>query len=344
MVSTPPRTREPRCPHRCRFTSRSDRRPVGAAGTPSSPPATGRGRPRRWPVRGLVDGSVTAFGPVVHGETSPSGTARGSACTPLFACWQLLGVWGRVETALREAADTAGKLSWQVSVGSTTARGHIHAVGARRDSVDRVVGEPDHHAWGRSRGGWGTKTHAAVEPAPRGALIPARRDRTTTWNTLTARSEKSPALRPPPRRLEEVGFHPGRRWIEAWGRLTPTRSNSWRRLVPGDTLSRTVAARGLAGRVADADPTTVKPSTWRPTRRTSGCTSTVARRVASSDPAHRGSPRRLYAALLAGGRVDHAAGSTRRCPPRTVRYIATILGRALKDAKEAAYRAKPADR
>jgi len=81
----------------------------------------------------------------------------------LFACWQLLGVWARVEAALREAADAAGKVSWQVSVDSTTARAHIHAAGARRDSVDRVAGEPDHHALGRSRGGWGTKTHAAVD-------------------------------------------------------------------------------------------------------------------------------------------------------------------------------------
>ena len=81
----------------------------------------------------------------------------------LFACWQLLGVWARVEAALRAAADAAGKLSWQVSVDSTTARAHIHAAGARRDSVDRVAGEPDHHALGRSRGGWGTKTHAAID-------------------------------------------------------------------------------------------------------------------------------------------------------------------------------------
>ena len=72
-------------------------------------------------------------------------------------------MWGRVEAALREAADAAGKLSWQVSVDSTTARAHIHAAGARRDSAERVVGEPEHHALGRSRGGWGTKTHAAVD-------------------------------------------------------------------------------------------------------------------------------------------------------------------------------------
>lgn len=39
---------------------------------------------------------------------------------------------------------------------------------------------------------------------------------------------------------------------------------------------------------------------------------------------------RLYLHLLTGGRADHAAGQG--LSPRTVRYVATILGRALKDA------------
>lgn len=81
----------------------------------------------------------------------------------VFACWQLLGVWARVEDALRQASNSAGKLSWQVSVDSTTARAHIHAAGARHDSVNRGAGEPDHHVLGRSRGGRGTKTHAAID-------------------------------------------------------------------------------------------------------------------------------------------------------------------------------------
>jgi transposase len=40
----------------------------------------------------------------------------------LFACWQVLGVWVRIESALIGAADAQGKLSWQASVDSTTAR------------------------------------------------------------------------------------------------------------------------------------------------------------------------------------------------------------------------------
>lgn len=48
-------------------------------------------------------------------------------------------------------------------VDSTTSRAHIHAAGARQNRFGRVAGEPDHHALGRSGGGWGTKTHAAVD-------------------------------------------------------------------------------------------------------------------------------------------------------------------------------------
>lgn len=81
----------------------------------------------------------------------------------LFARWQVEGVWERIERALSGRADTAGKVFWQVSVDSPTARAHAHAAGARRDSNERVRGEPADHALGRSRGGWSTKVHLACE-------------------------------------------------------------------------------------------------------------------------------------------------------------------------------------
>lgn len=55
-----------------------------------------------------------------------------------------------------------GKLSWEVSVDSTTSRGHVHAAGARKDSPTRHPGEPADHGFGRSRGGWSTKIHVAI--------------------------------------------------------------------------------------------------------------------------------------------------------------------------------------
>ena len=121
------------------------------------------GRPRRWPLRGLIDGVRHRVRVGCPWRDVPDRYGPWWRVYALFACWQVLGVWDRIETALRARAAAAGKLSWQVSVDSTTSRAHIHAAGARRDSVNRVAGEPDHHALGRSRGGWGTKTHAAID-------------------------------------------------------------------------------------------------------------------------------------------------------------------------------------
>lgn len=130
---------------------------------PLLPPAT-RGRPRRWPLhRSLVDGvrHRVQVGCPVAGRARPvRAVVAGVRLVRMLAAAQ---VWVRIEAALRARADSAGRLSWQVSVDSTISRAHIHAAGARRDSTNRVAGEPDHHALGRSRGGWGTKTHAVID-------------------------------------------------------------------------------------------------------------------------------------------------------------------------------------
>lgn len=71
-------------------------------------------------------------------------------------------VWETIHTRLLAHAQHAGKLSWEVSVDSTTSRGHVHAAGARKDSPTRHPGEPADHGFGRSRGGWSTKIHVAI--------------------------------------------------------------------------------------------------------------------------------------------------------------------------------------
>lgn len=122
-----------------------------------------RGRPRRWPVRGLVDGVRFRVRVGCPWRDVPDRYGPWWRVYSLFACWQLLGIWERIEQALIQRADAAGKVGWDVSVDSTTARAHVHAAGARRDSSERVDGEPDDHALGRSRGGWSTKIHLACE-------------------------------------------------------------------------------------------------------------------------------------------------------------------------------------
>lgn len=136
---------------------------------PLLPPPSRFGRPRRYPLRSLVDGVRHRTRAGCPWRDVPVRYGPWWRVYALFACWQVLGTWARVEDALRAAADATGRLSWQVSVDSTTARAHIHAAGARRDSFGSVAAEPDHHALGRSRGGWGTKTHAAID-AGRGVL------------------------------------------------------------------------------------------------------------------------------------------------------------------------------
>lgn len=81
----------------------------------------------------------------------------------LFRTWQLAGVWSRIEAQLQSQAGAQDKFGWDVSVDSTTARAHIHAAGARRDSPERIEAEPADHALGRSRGGWSTKIHLACD-------------------------------------------------------------------------------------------------------------------------------------------------------------------------------------
>lgn len=121
------------------------------------------GRPRRWLVRGLVDGVRFRVRVGCPWRDVPDRYGPWWRVYALFACWQLLGVWEQIEQALIQQADAAGKVGWDVSVDSTTARAHVHAAGARGDSRDRHQREPADHALGRSRGGWSTKIHLACE-------------------------------------------------------------------------------------------------------------------------------------------------------------------------------------
>lgn len=130
---------------------------------PLLPASSRRGRPRKYALRDLVNGVRHRVRTGCPWRDVPERYGPWWRVYALFACWQVRGVWERIESALLAAADAAGKLSWQVSVDSTTSRAHVHAAGARHDSVDRVVGEPGHHALGRSRGGWSTKTHLACD-------------------------------------------------------------------------------------------------------------------------------------------------------------------------------------
>lgn len=162
--------------------------------------STQRGRPRRWPLRGLVDGVRFRVRVGCPWRDVPERYGPWWRVYALFACWQLLGVWEDLEQALIVAADAGGKVGWEVSVDSTTARAHVHAAGARRDSTHRVPDEPDDHALGRSRGGWSTKIHLACE-----------RDRQVLAFLLTAgQAGDSPQMIPVLERIRVPRPHTGR--------------------------------------------------------------------------------------------------------------------------------------
>src|SRR5699024_10202143 len=121
-------------------------------------PAPSRyGRPRVWPLRQLIDGVRHRVRVGCPWRDVPERYGPWWRIYALFTTWQLRGVWDRIEDALQVLADEAGRIDWQVSVDSTTARAHPHAAGARKDSVARIDGEPADHALGRSRGGFSTK-------------------------------------------------------------------------------------------------------------------------------------------------------------------------------------------
>ena len=130
---------------------------------PLLPPPPVRGRPRSYSLRALIDGVRHRTRVGCPWRDVPERYGPWWRVYDLFATWQVLGIWARIESALLAAAEAAGKLAWQVSVDSTTCRAHVHAAGARRDSTERVTGEPEHHGLGRSRGGFSTKTHLACD-------------------------------------------------------------------------------------------------------------------------------------------------------------------------------------
>lgn len=130
---------------------------------PLLPAASRRGRPRTWPLRQLIDGVRHRIRVGCPWRDVPDRYGPWWRVYALFAAWQVGGVWNRIEQTLQTIADEAGRIDWQISVDSTTARAHPHAAGARRDSQSRIEGEPYDHALGRSRGGFSTKIHLACE-------------------------------------------------------------------------------------------------------------------------------------------------------------------------------------
>jgi transposase len=140
-----------------------------AALQPLLPAETGRGRPRRWASREIIDGIRWRIRAGTPWRDVPSVYAPWQTLYRWFRRWQRDGTWAKILAGLQAAADAEGRIDWKVSVDSTISRAHQHAAGACRDghlqkeSPGGVQSEPGDHGLGRSRGGFTTKTHLACE-------------------------------------------------------------------------------------------------------------------------------------------------------------------------------------
>lgn len=136
---------------------------------PLLPAQSGRGRPRRWACRDIVDGIRWRVRTGVPWRDVLAVYAPWQTLYRWFRRWQRDGTWAQILASLQATADAAGRIDWTVSVDSTVSRAHHHAAGARRDGhlqkepPGGVQHEPGDHALGRSRGGFTTKTHLACE-------------------------------------------------------------------------------------------------------------------------------------------------------------------------------------
>jgi transposase len=104
---------------------------------PLLPVGRRQGRPPRWSKRQLIDGIRWRIRVGAPWRDVPQCYGSWSAAYALFRRWQRDGTWTRLLTALQALADAAGRVTWDVSVDSTTARAHQHAAGARKRGMRR---------------------------------------------------------------------------------------------------------------------------------------------------------------------------------------------------------------
>ena len=100
------------------------------------------GRPSAWNRRQLIDGIRWRIRVGAPWRDVPTCYGSWSAVYALFRRWQRNGTWKQILTALQALADAAGRITWNVSVDSTSTRAHQHAAGARKKGICR----PNHPA------------------------------------------------------------------------------------------------------------------------------------------------------------------------------------------------------
>lgn len=135
---------------------------------PLLPKGAGTGRPPVGPRRQLIDGIRFRVRTGVPWRDVPFERTMepGLRSVPPMAAER---TWHRIFTQFQSLADAKGAITWDMSVDSPVCRAHQHGAGARKqgDAQKEPPGglftEPGDHGLGRSRGGFTTNLHLAVE-------------------------------------------------------------------------------------------------------------------------------------------------------------------------------------
>lgn len=116
-----------------------------AALEPVLPVGRRPGRPPKWTKRQLIDGIRWRIRVGAPWRDVPECYGSWAAAYAVFRRWQRDGTWAKILTTLQAMADSAGRITWDVSVDSSSARAHQHAAGARKRGIyrpNRLVASP----------------------------------------------------------------------------------------------------------------------------------------------------------------------------------------------------------
>ncbi|MBP2587085.1 transposase [Streptomyces sp. PvR006] len=148
-----------------------------AALAPLLPTGRKAGRPTDWSRRQLINGIRFRVRTGFPRQDMPAAYGPWGRVYDLFRRWQRDGTRYRVLTRLQSLADAKGAIVWDLNVDSTVCRAHQHAAGARKHGDQQkeppggLFDEPCDHGLGRSRGGFTTKLHLAVEQGQKPTAI-----------------------------------------------------------------------------------------------------------------------------------------------------------------------------
>ncbi len=268
---------------------------------PLLPKGSKAGRPPVWPRRQLIDGIRFRVRTGAPWRDVPAEYGPWNRVYDLFRRWQRNGTWQRVLTRLQSLADAEGAITWDLSVDSTVCRAHQHAAGARKqgdlqkEPPGGVSTEPVDHGLGRSRGGFTTKLHLAVEQGQKPMAIVV---------TAGQRGD-SPQFEPVLEKVRVPRIGPGR------PRTRPDRVRADKGTPPVRTVHTCVAV-GSAARF----PT-------RPTRRV------TVRSSAPGAAGHRASTRSTTGSATRWSAGSTVSRGTVQLPPGTTSSLSDTRRRSL---------------